>query len=100
VESTGDCLGDSSRLGSPQRSARRGICVVYLAHFHRLGAADLFVLPAAARGFRPPPPASHTPLDPPDVNLRPLVQDVRGGAPLRHSLPPLLRPGEVREGQG
>src|SRR6185312_2799216 len=100
VESTGGCLGDSSRLGSPRRSTRREICAVYFAHFHRLGAADLFVLPAAAGGFRPPAPAYQAPLHPPDVNLRPLMRDVRGGAALRHSLPPLLHPGEVREGQG
>ena len=28
------------------------------------------------------------------------MRDVRGGAALRHSLLPLLRPGKVREGQG
>ena len=37
VESTGDCLGNSSRLGSPRQSAYRGICAVYFAHFHRRG---------------------------------------------------------------
>ena len=67
-----------------------GFCAVYFAHFHRLGAADLFVLPAAAGGFWPPAPASHTPLHPHDVDLRPPMRDVRGGAALRHSLPPLL----------
>ena len=74
VECTGDCLGDSGRLCSPRQPARRGVCAVHLAHFHQPGAADLLILSAAARRFRPPASTSHAALHPPNGHLRPPVR--------------------------
>src|SRR6185312_15659413 len=77
----------------------RGVCAVHLAHLHRLGAADLLLLLAAAGRFRPPASTHHAALHSPDGHLHAPVRDVRGGAALRPPLLPLLPVGEVREEQ-
>jgi len=77
VECTGDRLGDPSRLGSPRQPPRRGICAIHLAHFHRRGAADLFVPAVAAGRLRPPTSAPYAPLPPPDVHLCEMFVGVR-----------------------
>src|SRR6185437_13089154 len=100
VECSGDWLGGASGLGSPWQPPRRGVRAIHLARLRRRGTADFFILAAAAGRLRPPASASDAPLSPPGVHLCAFMRDVRGSASLRHPLPLLLHPGEVRKEQG
>ena len=89
------------RAGSvPLGDLRAGEFVLFISHISTgvgLPISSFFLLLLEDFGLQ----LQHlTPLHPPDVDLRPPMRDVHGGAALRHSLPPLLRPGEVQEEQG
>jgi hypothetical protein len=102
------CLG-GARQGSPEesvpalppwRSRRRGVCVVHLLHFLRVGAADFALLPATAGGVWALASTPHTPLHAPGSDLRPPLQDVRRCAPctsLFRYFFVLVRSGKTRD---
>jgi hypothetical protein len=84
----------------PWRSRRRGVCVVHLVHFLRVGAADFALLPATAGGVWASASTPHTPLHPPGSDLRPPLRDVCKCGPIHFPLPlffVLVRSGKTTD---
>jgi hypothetical protein len=81
----------------PWQSHRRGVCVVHLVHFLRVGAADFALLPATAGGVRASASTPHAPLHPSGSDLRPPLRDVCRCDLLHFPLPLFFCAGQVWE---